>query len=391
MFSGSLPPHYVVWSEHAMVADWLSIRTASPLKVAASGREPLASIGPPAGVPVTVSYGSHQATPNDSSLTVRVPYGASSTVPIAGANSIPLVDVLGSQIFLWTRLSTRAGYMTDNWNAVPPPPYKPNGPPVEIRMNEQPREPSVPTLPDLPANLSAWLIVRVVPNSAFTVRVETVPGDGSSNEDYAPPNHSAAPDSQALVVDGENINANAASLAKSFAWTDHHPFIRLNNLFRIKDSSEVNSRTINGQPVTSDLYESPWSLEFAYPPPPVDGVNVFGPISDLQMSSAQGQMVVGDSSEQPMTVGTPVELRDIRGQGVIGRHMTIPVQLNGNNASIHVQGSAVVTENGVSKRVAQAWWRSLIPSEDWWGTILAIASVILGIAALRVQTQPRRP
>jgi hypothetical protein len=164
----------------------------------------------------------------------------------------------------------------------------------------------------------------------------------------------------------------------------------LNNLYRIKDSSEVKSRIINGQPVTSDLYEPPWSLKFAYPPPPVDGVNVFGPISDLRMNSAEGEMIVGDSSQQPITVGTPVELRNIRGQGVIGRHMTIPVRLNGDNASIHVQGSAVVTENGVSKRVAQAWWRSLLPSEDWWGTILAIASVLLGIATLRVQTQPGR-
>jgi hypothetical protein len=391
MFNRSLPRNFSVWSEHDMVADWLSLKTTSPLNVAAFGREPLAAIGPAAGVPVTVTYASQQAAPSDPSLTLRVPFGASSPHPEVGASSIPLVDVLGSQIFLWTRLSTPTEYIADSWNAIPPPLYQANAPPVNTQVSAQIFQPEIPTLPKLQQGLSAWLIVRIVPNSAFTVRVEADPGNAASNTDYAPPNKSAAPGSQALVVHDDNVNANTAALAKSFAWTDQHPFVWLNNLYRIKNSSEVNSRTINGQPVTSDLYESPWALEFAYPPPPVDGVNVFGPISDLQMSSAQGQMIVGDSSQQSMTVGTPVELRDIRGQGVIGRHMTIPVQLNGGNASIHIQGSAVVTENGVSKRVAQAWWRSLLPSEDPWGTMLAIASVILGIAALRVQTQPRRP
>jgi hypothetical protein len=105
------------------------------------------------------------------------------------------------------------------------------------------------------------------------------------------------------------------------------------------------------------------------------------------MTAASGTATVDTTQLRGLGAKPPVELRNIRGQGVVGQHMIIPVRLDDGGASINVQGSAEVTLNGVSYRVAHAWWRNLLPSVDPVTFTLALVTAFLAAAALRVGAQ----
>jgi hypothetical protein len=371
------------------VADWLDIESNGPLYASSRGPEPLAAIGAPAGVPVSIGYSSEQAHPDNSSVAVDVPFGASATEPKGTA--IPLVDVIGSEVFFWTRLRSPAqGRVGLGYDTVPPVPFTPNRRRGGFEdFHEETINLEFGQAPPLPSSLTAWLVVRVVPRTTFSVRVESLPGNASYELNYAPPHTTLPSGADTLKVVSHDASSDSASLRRSARSTERDPLTWLNRLNMIKTDRETTQRRIGNEPKIPALYDQDESMEFAYPPPPVTGVNVFGPVSSLQMSAAEGSIVVGDAPQETLSAGTPVELDNIQGVGVTGHRMTIPVRLEGHEASIHVQGSAIVSENGVPKRRVQAWWRSLLPSQDLVGTLLALASLAVGVASWQIAKDQR--
>ncbi len=365
------------------VADWLDLESPSVLHAASRGPEPLAAIGPPAGVPVDIGYETEQANPSASSVAVRVPFGGSAAKPEGTA--IPLVDVIGSELFFWTQVrSTDASRLGLGYNTVPPEPFRPYAPDHGQTVHEETLELPFGGKRSLPAGWTAWLVVRVVPRSTFSVRVESLPENASDQEDYAPEHTDLPSGSAVLSVQSHDASSSLASLQKSAKAAERDPLVLLRSVEIIKTDEETNQRQVEGEPKIPALYDANSTMEFAYPPPPVAGVNVFGPIASLRMSAAEGTMIVGDAPQETLSVGTPVELTHIRGVGITGHRMTIPVRLEGREAAIHVQGAAVVSENGVSKRLEQSWWRSLLPTQDLIGTLLAIASLAVGVAGWHI-------
>jgi hypothetical protein len=370
------------------VADWLDLESHSVLHAASRGPEPLAAVGPPAGVSVDIGYETEQANPSASSVAVRVPFGNSTSKP--EGTSIPLVDVIGSEIFFWTRLrSAEEGTLGLGYDTVPPEAYKPYALDHQELVHEDMDELSFGKQPSLPAGWSAWLAVRVVPQSTFSVRIESLPANALSNVNYAPEHHNLSGGSAVLSVRSHDASSSSASLRMSARATERNPFVWLHYLEMIKSNEETNQRFVGNEPNIGALYDAHGTMEFAYPPPPVAGVNVFGPITSLQMSAAEGAMVVGDAPQEILSAGTPIELTHIRGGGTTGHRMTIPVRLEGREAAIHVQGAAVVSENGIPKSVGQAWWRSLLPTQDLMGTLLALASLAVGVASWRIALAQR--
>jgi hypothetical protein len=370
------------------VADWLDLESHGALYAASRGPEPLAAIGPPAGVPVGIGYRPEQANPKDSSVSVRVPFGASTAKPEGAA--IPLVDVIGSELFFWTQVSSPAdGRLGLGYDTVPPEPFKPYGFDREESFHEENLELTFGSRHPIAPGWTTWLVIRVVPRTTFSVRVESLPANASDQLDYAPEHTSLPSGSAILSVLSDNASSSSATLEKSARSTERDPLVWLHGMDMIKTDEETAQRQVENEPKTTALYDVGGSMEFAYPPPPVAGVNVFGPISSLQMSAAEGAMVVGDAPQETLSVGTPLELTHIRGVGITGQRMTIPVRLEGREAAIHVQGSAVVKENGISKRLAQAWWRSLVPTQDFIGTLLAVASLAVGVASWRIARHGR--
>jgi hypothetical protein len=370
------------------VADWLDLESHGVLHAASRGPEPLAAIGPPAGVPVDIGYQSEQANPKVSAVSMHVPFGDSAAKPEGTA--IPLVDVIGSELFFWTRLrSPNEGRLGLGYDTVPPEPFRPHGVDRNESFHEETVELTFGSPPSVPPRWATWLAIRVVPRSTFSVRVESLPENASDQLNYAPEHTKLPRGSAVLSILSHNASSSSTSLEKSAEATERDPLVWLHRIDLIKASGETPQRRVENEPKIPALYDLNGSMEFAYPPPPVAGVNVFGPISSLEMSAAEGAMVVGDAPEESLSAGTPVELTHIRGVGITGHRMTIPVRFEGHEAAIHVQGSAIVKENGISKRLAQAWWRSLLPTQDLIGTLLAVASLAVGIASWRMARSER--
>jgi hypothetical protein len=390
---GGLPDGYRRLRSVPILADWMSVASRAPLQVAAAGSQPVAAVGPVSRVPVDISFQSASGDLADESLTVHAPFGRVGPGGAVVGDGVPLVDVSGRHIVFWTQVSGLP-IIANSYESHPPPPYSSDAPQQFDTVNE--------TFPSLPvvtprAGRSAWLIVDVIPNSAFAIRIDARP-----TLRVPPTQNFFHPDgfdqrglgNEALDVSAPRISTEAAALVKQYARASKNPTIWLPGISFLLDETQVSRRIPHGnQSAPTALFNPPGWKEpgFQYPPaPPARGVNVFGAISSLDMSYAEGDLVIGPRAEPRINAGTPVELRDIRGTGIVGRRMIIPVQLNAGHASIAVQGSAVVLINGQAVRGDYPWWHALLPSGDAWSFGLAILAVALTTAGFATSTTRRR-
>jgi hypothetical protein len=281
--TGTLPRGYeTVDSSGVATTDWLSIESRSPLQVTSSGREPLAAVGPAADEPVTIRYEAPQSHPDDQTLQVRVPFGRQ---PAQSGDNVPLTDVIGAHIVLWTRLTTSDPRIAEVFNTTPPSPYVPYGPATTENITPEQMFPSLPKL-EIPAGSAAWLVVDVIPNSTFAVRVVARPGPMvappkpgvpiKDGELYRDPYDGSGVQGQALVVSVPKVSSGAAALRHAFALTYNAPRMTLHDVSIMTDNTEVASRDIGADTNIGALYNAGSVVDYDYPPtPPVTGIKRF--------------------------------------------------------------------------------------------------------------------
>jgi hypothetical protein len=384
--SRRFPSNYILGEGFSSVSDWMSFTANSALHVASVGGDQLAAVGPVAGQPVTVGYEGPEGQFSSEWLNVRAPF-AVRTQSNSG-NGIPLVDVLGEHVIFWAKIATTQPQIAENYDALPPEPWHPHGRFGAVELEGVPYEPKLDE-PRLPAHYTAWIMINVLRRDVFSVRVVTRPAKlavkREENFERWPAVESESA-GQSLVLRDHDIASASASLVRGAVWASQHRVVKLTDLALMKNNAEVSSRNPEDVKELNELYKpigNEW-FKFRFPPvPPQSGVNIFGTVRDLKLASARRQLVVGDTPQTPLVAGTPVELHDLAGPGVVGKHMLVPVQVEAAGGRVHVQGSAVVDINGVSVAVAQAWWRRLLPKESPISFALALLAVVF--AAIAVQ------
>ncbi|MGH2880035.1 MAG: hypothetical protein ACRDK4_10575 [Solirubrobacteraceae bacterium] len=200
------------------VSDWIDLESHSVLHASSRGPEPLAAIGPPAGVPVDIGYQSEQANPKASSVSVRVPFGDSAAKPEGTA--IPLVDVIGSELFFWTQLrSPSESRLGLGYDTVPPEPFRPYGFDGDQNFHEETVELTFGKPPSVPPGWKTWLAIRVVPRSTFSVRVESLPENAADQLNYAPEHIALPRGSTVLDVVSNNASiTDECQITERVAW-----------------------------------------------------------------------------------------------------------------------------------------------------------------------------
>lgn len=363
------------------IGDWLSVKSATPLQIEAAGREPVAALGPVAYQNVNINYVSPGGDSTRQSLVIQTHYGPA-VINSPNLDGVPLLDVSGSDITLATRISGATPPMVNfNYRETPPPPYdESDGENTMSFGADQEVQPDMP-VPNLSSGQSAWLVIEIAPSSAFAIRLDAKPAPHARHAFISLTNQSNLSD-QTLSITIPNIAARESSLERHYRSAEQHLRMYLDDIPVMLDQSQTSERIYQSNP--SILYDRIGAKRFQFedpPPPPIDGVNVFGAIKLLGMAEAEGSLEIGANSVRTYPIQTPISIRDIQGSGVIGRHMVIPVQVDAGSAKIAVQGSAVVTVNGVPVAWSHAWWDSLLPTQDLWTFFLALLSVFLSAAA----------
>jgi hypothetical protein len=174
------------------------------------------------------------------------------------------------------------------------------------------------------------------------------------------------------------VARNAAQLIPRFKAANRDPKVWIENLPFIPTTEAGAERQIGDGPGEA-TYEKE-SKEFEFPPtPPLTGINVFGDISDLRFSDATADLTIGTEGRS-ISAGTPLEFRNIKGTGVVGHHMLIPVRVDGHEAKIHVIGEADARVNGLPVASERSWVANVLSDEkvSWFLALVASLSFVKG-------------
>jgi hypothetical protein len=350
--------------------DWISVIASGPLHIRSASTEPVAALSPPEGRWATISY----SEPDDTSasealaITTSVNREVATKHPREGSDAFPILDVLGPSITMWAPVeNVKYPEVVSAWGS--PMPATP-GLAFSAPADEWPLE--VPTAP------RGWVreIVIRTDSPLFAARLTMRPArldqpptlEGATGSGYG-----------TFEVSAPHVIQHADALVRAFARAEKHPTFWINGMPTIPNTSDATSRPTGGQ--AGKAQYDPARFEFEYPPtPPLAGVNVFGNISDLQFSNATADLTIGTTS-QSIGALTPLALRHIHGSGVVGRHMVIPVRVDGSGAQIHVIGDADARINGVPVAQRRPWLVRVLSKEDvaWFFAIVGGMALAQGV------------
>jgi hypothetical protein len=355
--------------------DWLSIIVSGPLHINSRAVEPVAALSPPESQWVNLNYSDPENNAGETGLSVTTRFNLKALHDTTDeANALPILDVLGPTVRMWGSIvGVKYPYTPASWEGLVP------GKEAEA-FSLPAAFWSAPANPPPPG----WypeVVVQTEP-PMFAARLTMRP---AHLKDSPSINGSSGAGTGTVQITAPHIARDAASLVPKFAAANRNPTLWINDLPSIPNTADATTRPKPTEPgiATYNLVKE----EFEYPPtPPVDGINVFGVISDLRFAEATADLTMGTSAENIGTM-TPIELRNIRGRGVIGHHMVVPVQVNGSGASIHVIGDADTRINGLPVAQRRSWIASLISKENV-GWLFGVAGALtLGNGA----RQRRRP
>lgn len=358
------------YSEEQLRTDWLSVIASGPLHVESHATEPVAALSPPENRWTRLSYSETDEAPTRERLDVRTSFnlGASGD-GYYGANAFPILDVLGPTVTMWAPIGgVKYPYTPGEYEGLIP-----EEPGQSFSVQAQEWKISAPPPP--PRGWTSEIVIQTLA-PLFAARLAIRPvhrrnqPSGLENE---------ATGSGTVVISAPHVVRNAAQLVPRFAAADHKPKFWIDHLPFIPTQETSSRRTVGDVPGRANYVEH--AEQFEYPPtPPLTGINVFGAISDLRFSEATADLSIGTRS-QSISAGTPLQFRNIKGAGVIGHHMLIPVRVDGDEAKIHVIGEADTLINGLPVESQRAWIARTFSDEKitWFLALVSALSFANGI------------
>jgi hypothetical protein len=365
-------PHgdVIGFSSERMVTDWLSIITSGPLHLRSTSVEPVAALSPPEDRRVSLAYFGGSGTPGGRTLKVSTGFNLdASDDGYYEENAFPILDVLGPSVRMWAPIKgikypyTPAAYL----DSIP---VAPAGRKYDFQVQQW----QMYSPPPPPQGWTAEVIVETVAPmfaSRLAIRPARRQGQPSVSED-------GGAGAGAVTISAPRVARNAAQLVPKFKAADRDPKIWIENLPFIP-TTEVGAERQIGDGPGEATYEK-GSKEFEFPPaPPLTGINVFGDISDLRFSDATADLTIGTESRS-ISAGTPLEFRNIKGTGVVGHHMLIPVRVDGHEAKIHVIGEADARINGLPVASERSWIANALSDGkvSWFLALVASLSFVKG-------------
>jgi hypothetical protein len=358
------------FSTEQLRTDWLSVIANGPLHVESHATEPVAALSPPENRWATLSYSGSEEAPSSETLDVGTSFNlAASRGGYYGANAFPVLDVLGAAVTMWAPVGgVKYPYTSAEYSGLIP------GSPGQrytVPVHEWPS--SSPPRP--PRGWATEIVIQTLP-PLFAARLAIRPIHRRSQPSVL---ESGGAGSGSVVISAPHVVRNAAQLVPKFAAADRKPKLWINNLPYIPNQQTGPERKVGNGPGEANYNGR--SEQFEYPPtPPLSGINVFGAISDLRFSEATADLSIGTRS-QTISAGTPLELRNIKGTGIVGHHMLIPVRVDGHEAKIHVIGEADTRINGLPVASQRPWIARALSDEkvSWFLALVSALSIANGI------------
>jgi hypothetical protein len=360
----------VGYSSERMVTDWLSIITNGPLHLRSSSVEPVAALSPPEDRAVSLAYSGDVGTPGDRELKVSTSFNVdASQHGVYGENAFPILDVLGPSVTMWAPIEdvkfpyTPTAYI----DALP---VSQEGQEYEFQAQEW----RIDAPPPPPPGWTAELVVKTL-SPMFASRLAIRPAHRHSQPSVS---EDGGAGTGTVTISAPHVARNATQLTPKFKAADRDPKFWIRNLPFIPTVQTAPGQRIGASP--SEITYGSGSKEFEFPPtPPLTGINVFGEISDLRFSDATADLTIGTESRR-ISAGTPLEFRNIKGNGIVGHHMLIPVRVDGHEAEIHVIGEADARVNGLPVASERSWIANTLSDEkvSWFLALVASLSFVNG-------------
>ncbi|MEA2442528.1 MAG: hypothetical protein QOH76_3952 [Thermoleophilaceae bacterium] len=373
------PRHVRIWDVEEETTDWLSVTVNGALRIRASGPEPVAAVSPPLNRWTTIDYADTEGPSDDQTLRVTTEFNPEAADRSDDVNAIPVMDVVGPKTVLWG--PTQGVRFPAQWNAwAKPLPGTPG------RSFDAPVATWAPPPP--PRAPRGWVpeVVVAVRRPVFAARIAVRPttlrGRGSSDADLSTARGS-------VTIEAPRVGTHAAELVSKFALADRHPVFWLRGIPTIPDDEQATIRPTGKGPGEASYGRTDEQVE--YPPtPPTKGINVFGEMSDLRFSEATADVSFA-KHDRALRALTPLDFRNIRGGGVVGHHMIVPVRVDGPAARINVIGNADTRINGEPVATARPWLARQLSrdSVSWFLGLVGAFSFAQGVR-LRIGTAPAK-
>jgi hypothetical protein len=360
---------FAVFSNEQMVTDWLSVITSGPLHLKSSAAEPVAALSPPEDREVSLAY---SADGTSAGRTLKVSTGFNldaSEAEYFPENALPILDVLGPTVTMWAPIKgVKYPYTPTAYSKTVP-----VGAPGQ-KFTFESEEWRIGSPPAPPRGWTAEIVVQTL-DPMFASRLTIRPARRQS-----PPGVSEDAGGGTVTISAPRVEKSAKQLIPKFKAADRDPKVWIKNLpFIPTNETGVLLRRIGNGPGEASYNRA--AKEFEYPPtPPLTGINVFGAISELRFSEATADLTIGTESSS-ISAGTPLEFRNIKGTGVVGHHMVIPVRVDGREAKIHVIGEADARVNGVPVSSDENVVASALSSDkvSWFLGLVAALSFVNGV------------
>jgi hypothetical protein len=151
------------------------------------------------------------------------------------------------------------------------------------------------------------------------------------------------------------------------------------NLHNIPSSKMVGGKSLNGM-----------TMEFRLPPIPAKaGLNIFGAVTYLGLTSAIGHISVKDRFFA-MPVASDLEFQNISGVTVNNGRAAVPIKTDGSKAAFQVQSASSVSINGSVKNTIGADLFGISLQNDPWLFLFAAIGAFCGLFSVLITLHNNR-
>lgn len=189
----------------------------------------------------------------------------------------------------------------------------------------------------------------LVTKPPFSARVACMPVSGSTAENYA--NEAAAGKAWPWIRHLDTIGQVEVTVMDPER--ESESFQAIYKKMQEKDTVWIDNIQTTLGPIGDKKHEK-IKMEFRYPPiPPKTGLNIFGSMSYLNLTSALGKLMFKDRSLE-IPVGGNLEFTGIQGLEVEGRTILVPVKADAGGAAFRMRSASRITVNGVTQNTLGA-------------------------------------
>lgn len=353
----------ILESKDIGVKDFVSLFTEKPLNVSLLGNTPLAGWIPVKGSKVSLKYkeGIHADALSVNTASIEEIYSEynkdskkinekDKTFSFSENIDYPLGDFLGPNVVLWTN-DKSATIQTE----------KDIFPAYQFEERDFKR-----------------ITVVLVKDSAFSVRVACLPFDN----DEVIRNVKSATERNGSLFIPDRVRDSGKVVVSIFDPKDQtsefeniYNFVKENPITWVKTAVRRIDKTNNYD-------ENEWN--FRFPPLPNNkGFNIFGPVSDLTLSSVLGSIMIG-SKQFPIVAKSNLKLKKIKGLQVEKGIISVPIQVDKNKAELEFEATSEVYVNDESLNKKSTEHKDLSDYFVFVTPIISILSLLISLLGLLI-------